>query len=201
MVRREAWRDVFAFGGMQLAIISAAKVAQAAGNDVIVGDDPTSTDWGKIKSGNARLDFNAGFQPYARSFAQLAEMNQTSSISNKKTKLEEGYKPETQLDIIQKLAMSKESPLMSFVTNYLQGQDLAGQGVTLSSEMRNKLTPIIFQDIIELLKEDPSLLPLIVPANFGAGLQVYGPGDIKRQNTRGKYEVKIPKIQIPKVGK
>lgn len=194
LVRKEYWKDFFKFAGAQAAILGTTKLAQLGGADVTVGDEPTSTDYGKVKIGNARLDFNGGFQQYFRAAAQLAQQQVTSSVSGKRTKLEEGYKPKTSYDVIHQLFESKESPMLSFISNFLKGQDLAGQDVTLSSEMGNKLTPIIMQDLKEIMLEDPKLLWALIPANFGAGLQVYGPQNYKKAEKANPYEVRLPKF-------
>jgi len=202
LIRKEFWRDTLSYASIQGAYLASLKYAQSKGQDISVGDEPTSADWGKARIGNTRLDTNGGFQPIFRTLAQIAQQAKTSSVSGKRQELEKGFRPESTYDVLMSFIESKESPFVSFVTNAMRGEDIVGQPVTISSEMRNKLTPIIAQDIISLLEEDPSLLPLIIPANFGAGLQVYGSGDIKKQPTKGgPLTVTIPKIQIPKVGR
>lgn len=190
-VRKQYWRDLFTFAGTQAAIMSVAKIGGAE-----VGDEPTSSDWGKIKIGNARLDFNGGFQPYFRAAAQLAQEAQTSSISNKRVELGEGYRAKTKKDIIYSFIESKEAPLLNFAINFAEGIDFTGNPATLSSEIGSKLTPIILQDLKEILVEDPTLLWTLIPANFGAGLQVYGSETLKKAPKKSPYEVNA--VTLPK---
>jgi len=188
-VRKQYWRDLFSFTAAQAGIISIAKLGGAE-----VGDEPTSTDWGKIKIGNARLDFNGGFQQYFRAAAQLAQQAKTSSVSNKRTELGEGFRADTMKDVVYGFIESKEAPLLNFAVNVLKGTDFTGNPVTLSSEVGSKLTPIIAQDLKEILIEDPNLLWTLIPANFGAGLQVYGSDTLKKAPKKSPYAVTLPKF-------
>ena len=37
--------------------------------------------------------------------------------------------------------------------------------------------PLVVQDVVELVKEDPKLLPLMLPVIAGMGTQTYGKGE------------------------
>ncbi|KKL86679.1 hypothetical protein LCGC14_1942360, partial [marine sediment metagenome] len=77
MVRKLAARDLAAFVGTGIGILSMAKLA---GADVEM--DPRSSNFAKIRVGPTRLDFWAGFQPIARYVAQAATGERKSALGN-----------------------------------------------------------------------------------------------------------------------
>ena len=78
------------------------------------------------------------------------------------------------LDIIIRTFLSKESPVASFITDLLRGENLVGQPVSISGEIVKRFTPMVVQDLIDIAKDDPDLLPLGLSALFGVGVQTYG---------------------------
>lgn len=168
-VRKEALKDLLRFGGTALTVLG---LADAAGADV--GTNPTSADFGKIKIGSTRIDIGGGFQQYLRMGAQLISGKYTSTQSGKEFTLGEGYKPVTRLDILQRQVESKEAPIFSFITTLLRGQDGAGEKINVGDEIKSRFVPMIAQDMLEIAKRDPRLLPLGIPAIFGVSVQDYG---------------------------
>ncbi len=79
-VRKEALKSLFSFAGVGLGILGLAKIAGAE-----VGVDPRSSDFGKIKVGNTRVDLFAGFQQYVRMAGQLLTGQYVSSTTGKIT--------------------------------------------------------------------------------------------------------------------
>jgi hypothetical protein len=138
-----------------------------------VESDPTSSDFGKIKIGNTRLDPFAGFQQYAVLANRLLQGRTKSSISGREYNLGEEFGRPTKLDVLGRFAEGKLHPVLSFATGMLRGKDFTGQPFNVPAELGNRLVPIIMQDIYELANEDPTLLPLAVPSAFGMGIQSY----------------------------
>jgi len=190
VVRRQALKSLFAFAGTQAAIITAAKLAGAE-----VETDMRSSDWGKIKIGNLRIDTMGGFQQYIRSAAQLITGKYISSTTGKEITLGEGYKPMTRLDILLRQVESKEAPVASFVTDLLKGQDYKGEPIKVGDELLKRITPMIVSDIIEIAKEEPDLVPLSILGIFGIGIQAYSGSQkwkVKKTNTQsttGEWKV------------
>lgn len=168
--RKEALKSLFTFTAIAGTTLGLAKLAGAE-----VGTEPTSSDFGKIKVKNTRYDIFGGFQQYMRLAAQLTQGKVTSSSSGRTVRLGEGYKPLTRKDIILRFFESKESPIASFATSLLTGKNSMGQDLNLPTEVINRLTPIIIQDMYDLYQEG-GLEDLIkgLPTPFGVGTQTYG---------------------------
>ncbi len=170
-VRKEALKSLLSFGGTAASVITLAKMGGAD-----IGADPRSADFGKIKIGNTRYDILGGFQQYLRAMAQLITGKHVSSTTGVETTLGEGYKPLTRLEIMTRFIESKESPVASFVTTLLKGQDPIGKKVDLRSEVSQRFIPMVLQDMADLQKERGlEGIAMSIPAFFGVGLQTYSP--------------------------
>jgi len=167
-VRKEALKSLFSFVGFGLTILTLAKMMGAE-----VGDDPRSSDFGKIKIGNTRIDIWGGFQQLARVTGQLISGKYISSTTGKEMTLGEGYKPMTRADIIQHFIEGKEAPVPSFITSLLKGKDIAGEDINIPEEIGLRFVPMVIQDMYDLAKESPGLLPISLLGIFGVGIQTY----------------------------
>lgn len=197
-VRKEALKTLFTYATTMVGVLTAA--SQIPG--VEVGVDPRSADFGKIKIGNTRIDITGGFQQYIRMAAQIITGKYISTTTGKEYTLGEGYKPTTRLDILYRQIESKEAPLPSLITQWLRQQDYTGQPVNMKKEIINRVTPILVQDIIQLAKEDPALLPLEALAFFGVGVQTYEPKpQVKGSTGRPGMLPPLPKAPTAGVGK
>ena len=107
--------------------------------------------------------------------AQLITGKYVSSTTGKVFTLGEGYRPLTRFDILQRQIESKEAPVFSFITDLLRQQDYAGQPIKIPTLIGERFKPMVLGDIIDLLKDDPSLVPLSVLGVFGFGVQTYQP--------------------------
>jgi len=87
--------------------------------------------------------------------------------------LGEGYKADTRLDIIQRFFASKLAPTTTLVTTILRGKDYKGDDIQLSKELIQRVTPMVLQDLYDILKDNPSLIPAGLAAVFGVGVQTY----------------------------
>lgn len=169
-VRKEALRSVFAVAGAGLTMLGLAKLAGAD-----VESRMASSDFGKIKIKNTRIDLWGGFQQYVRSAAQVISGKYISSVTGKELTLGEGYKPLSLYDILLRQVEAKEAPIFSFITSLLKQQDYQGRPIDIPKEIGNRFVPMAIQDIIDLYSESPGMLPLSALGIFGAGLQTYQP--------------------------
>ncbi|MEK6883981.1 MAG: hypothetical protein AABY22_30405 [Nanoarchaeota archaeon] len=167
-VRREALKSLFTFLGAGLTVLTFAKM-----NGAEIGDEPRSADYGKIKIDNTRIDIWAGFQQYIRMATQLWTGEYVSSTTGKLYELGEGYKPLTRWDILLRQIESKESPILSFATDILRQQDYAGRPVKVTTEIAERLIPMVIGDVYDLAQEDPNLIPLIGFGILGGSIQTY----------------------------
>jgi len=175
-VRRQALRDLFIFTTVGMTMIQLAKLGGAE-----VSANPLNSDFGKIKIGNTRIDVWGGFQQYARSAAQFLAGKTVSATTGRITRSGEGYKPWTRMDVLTRWLEYKQAPVMSFATDLVRGQTTFGEPFTLKKEVTNRMIPMVVQDVIEIAKEDPDLIPLSTLGVFGFGLQTFG------KKPKGRY--------------
>ena len=169
-VRKQALKSLLSFGGIAATVLTLAKMGGAN-----VGADPTSADFGKVRIDYTRYDVLGGFQQYIKLAAQLITGKVTSTTTGKVITLGEGYRPLTRKEIIIRFFQNKENPVASFVTDFLDGQDVVGNKFDLSSELVDRFIPLILQDLKETVKEwGPIGVALEIPAVFGVGTQTYG---------------------------
>jgi hypothetical protein len=168
-VRKEALKSLLSFAGFAATALGLLALGGAE-----VGIDPRSSDFLKAKIRNTRIDFLGGFQQYMRMIGQLISGKYVSSTTGRIITLGEGYKPITRLQIIERQIKGKLSPAASFIVTLLEGQDWAGKKIKVTDEIKNRMTPMVLQDLNDLLQEDPDLLPIGALGIFGVGVQTYG---------------------------
>ena len=167
-VRKEALKSLFLLSGAISTTLGLLKL-----NGVTVGTDIRSSDFGKVRVGNTRIDIMGGFQQYIRSAGQIYHGEYVSSTTGKKLTLGEGYKPLTRADILVKQVEAKLSPAASFVWGIMKQQDAMGEKFNVPKELADRFTPMVLGDMAEMAKQDPSLLPLSILGVFGMGIQTY----------------------------
>ena len=166
--RKEALKSFFYFLGIGFTILTLSKLG---GAEVVT--DPRNSDFGKIKVRNTRFDIWGGFQPLVRSAAQIVTGKYISSTTGKEMTLGEGYKPMTRADIVQRFVEGKLAPIPSFIVTLMKQQDAQGKPVSIPKEIGERFVPMVLQDIYDLAKEDPSLIPAGLVNIFGVGVQTY----------------------------
>ncbi len=183
-VRRQYLKGLISTAGAWLTFAGMAKLANKAG--LVKADvslDLDNSDFGKIKIGNTRLDPAGGKQQYLVAAARLLSNRTTSSTTGKSYELGSKFGGSTRGSVIGNFAENKLN------TPYRFAAELAfaskQQPFNVSDQAVRMFIPIIAQDIIELAKEDPRLLPTAIPSAFGMGEQSYGP--------RGQRQTIIPK--------
>ena len=106
-LRVMAAKDMFKFVALGMSVLALAKL-----NGADVEDDPRSSDFGKIKSGNTRWDIWGGFQQYVRLFSQVASGEKKSSGSGEIQRLNgEGRFGETRGDVTSRFVRGKLAPI------------------------------------------------------------------------------------------
>lgn len=174
-VQKEAARDLVSLGGVALGVLAIAKLAGAE-----VEDDARSSDFGKIKIGNTRMDIGGGFNQYITLAARVA-MNQTKTPSGVKN-LGEGYKPQTRLSLGEKFLENKASPIASAVLDFARGTDAVGEKNTATSMVAKRMVPLLLQDIHELYSSGasiPATAAMATAGVFGVGINTFKSKDPK----------------------
>jgi len=169
-VRKMMARNIVAFVAANFAIMGLMALAGAD-----IEKDPRSSDFGKIKIGNTRLDFWAGFQQYARAVVQITEGVRKSSTTGALTDV-------ARSELIASFLRSKLAPVPGLVIDILRGETYIGDELSLEPEMLRtqafeRLVPMFIQDLTEAI-EDSGIAGVFVaiPGMFGVGVQTYGGG-------------------------
>lgn len=172
-VRKQYLRSMVGIGSAWLTMAGAAKMSGFA--DVSLS--PTSADFGKIKIGDTRLDPGAGFQQYLVLISRFIEQGKTSSVTNKFRDYGEGFNPPSFGKDALNFGINKLAPIPNlaaragFATTEVRSE---APPLQLGDEALRQITPIILQDLSELMQEDPNLLWMLAPSAVGLGTQTYG---------------------------
>lgn len=168
IVRQEALKSLISFGGIALTV---ASLAQAGG--MKVEGDPRSSDFAKLKTGNTRYDILGGFGQYLTLGARLAT-DETKRMNGDIEELGKKYGSDTRLDVLMKFLMNKESPVASFVTDYLRGSNAIGEPFEVKTAVAQRFIPLFFQDVKKMVDEyGPLGAAMATPGLFGVGVQNY----------------------------
>lgn len=173
--RKEAIKSLFAIAASGITVASLAKQAGAK-----VSTDPTSADFGKARFGNNVLDPYAGFQqPIVAAARMISEVNRMASGKPKV------YGKPNIPEIAGNFLANKESPIVSLAHEVATAQKFTGGGNYISKygqkknitpEIANSFTPMFFQDVYDVFKNDPSFgeqIGLDTASLFGMGVQNY----------------------------
>jgi hypothetical protein len=181
-VRKEALKSLFTIAAVGNTLTQLGKMA---GGEVSM--DPTSSDFGKLKIGNTRLDPYGGFQQYIVAASRLLSGKVTSSNTGEEFDLFNPQRPfdPNHMDVIERFGRGKLHPVLGFAYSLLKGQrDMAGKKMdfTSTNPMENSITqmfiPLLAQDLYELAQKDATLLPIIGPlVGLGMGTQTYSPDE------------------------
>jgi len=172
-VRKMAAKGLAGAVGANVALLSMMK----ATGQVDVETDPRSTDFGKLRIGDTRMDFLGGYQPIVRYGAQLITGQRKTTVAG------EIYGIDRKQVVLQFLR-TKLSPVAGIITDVASGETMLGDPVTGDVVMKEsefweyveqRLTPMFIQDFEEAIRES-GLIPgafLATPGAFGASVMSY----------------------------
>uniref|UniRef100_A0A6H1ZQ70 Uncharacterized protein n=1 Tax=viral metagenome TaxID=1070528 RepID=A0A6H1ZQ70_9ZZZZ len=146
-VRKLAWRHFIQFVGANVGILATLKATGA----IDLETDPTSTDFGKIRIGNTRLDTWGGFLPYWRLMNRLAK-GEYKTQSGKIMEVD-------RFSEVERAVLMKFAPFPGLIADILRGETIVGDELTLAPEdiknqAINRFAPFVAQDIMEAIEED-----------------------------------------------
>jgi hypothetical protein len=175
--------DYSKFIGLTMGLVIAAAMYYNDDDDDETGveTDPTSSDFGKIKIGNTRVD------PWGGRIQQivfLARMIAGSMLkgSGEVVKLGTPYRAPTRLGLIGEQATNKLAPSASMIQKFLTTHEKNGVTVdqwgnpySITEELKKNSYPIYWDTVKDLLQDDPTALDglLAFYAFFGGGVNVY----------------------------
>lgn len=141
--------------------------------------DPRTSDFGKIKIGDTRLDPLAGMAQLA-TFAGRTVTGESKTVKGKIYKIrgKVPYGKPTWWEVAGRFAAYKGHPVPVTVANLFSGVDLIGNEATIMSEAGKLSSPITYKDIYEAMELQG--IPLKVSVSLltflGEGLQTYKQG-------------------------
>lgn len=150
-------------------------MGNALGGDVEI--DPRSSDFGKVKFGNTRVDPLAGMSQTIALIAKLTtgQVKKQGGQIVDITGADIPYGATSAWDVLTTFLRSKLAPLPSAGMNIVQGKNVVGEPTTVSSSVYDLIGPLAPKDIYESLREQgvPSGSALGMLAIFGMGIQNY----------------------------
>jgi hypothetical protein len=200
------WISLLATGGTILAL---AKLGGAE-----VEDDPRSSDFGKIKSGNTRWDIWGGLQQYMRVVAQVATGKRKSTSGTVYELDGEGAFGQSRADVVQTFFRGKLAPVPAAGVDLLSGRTAIGdeivyqwggeedKEVSISNYIKERMLPMTITGTSEAMKDAgvKAMLTVGIPNLFGVGTSTFDPpkppktftivdeeSETKRQATLDEY--------------
>ncbi len=167
--------NVVAFVGTGVALLSMAKLG--FGGKAQVESDPRSSDFGKIKVGNTRIDVWGGYSQLARFVTQLI-FNQRKATTTKR------IYDINRLNTTTRFLQTKASPLMGAVIDFMKGENFLGEPISaqhIDKEVYNRFMPLFTQDLIDAIRfQGLDGAILTAPAFWGIGAQTYEESDFSK---------------------
>ena len=171
IARIEHFKSLVGTVGASVAVLSAARMMGAE-----VEIDPRSSDFGKVKIGNTRLDVTGGNASYLTLLARLISGKTKSTNTEIIRELGGGkFGARTRGDIFVKYGRNKLSPIASLIGDAFVESDAIGRPFKWSRAIATRLSPIIMSSTIETVMEgDPQGALIGGLADFvGIGGQTY----------------------------
>lgn len=138
--------------------------------------DPRTSDFGKIKIGNTRIDPLAGMAQLA-TFAGRTVTGESKTTTGKVYKIrgEVPFGKPTWWEVAGRFAAYKGHPVPVTVANLFSGVDLIGNEATIMSEAGKLSSPITYKDIYEAMELQgvPLKVSVSLLTFLGEGLQTY----------------------------
>jgi len=167
--RKAAIRNLLGSLAMTGSVIALAGLHGAVEKE----EDPRSSDFGKIKVGDTRLDISGGIASYVILLSRILSGEIKSSNTGAIKKLGNNYTSTSGFDLTANFIRNKLSPLASLIIDVLTGENAVGEKKTPTQSVIDRFKPMFLKDAYEVLTEDPEAKILIPFALFGGGLSTY----------------------------
>lgn len=170
VVRKEAFKNMLVTTGTFIGILQLASLIP----EVDVSWDMRSSDGGKVRIGDTRIDFGAGFLPFLRIYTQLIT-GQTKNLKTGRIRdIDDIYNLDP-LVMLQRFFEFKTAPIVNYAIGSMRGYTIFGERFQFDKELLKRFIPIIMQDMWELYKDRTiDEVGLLGPAAFG--LSIFGKG-------------------------
>lgn len=176
-VRNLAAQEIVTFVGTGLSILGLIKATNLADVEI----DPRSSDFGKIRFGETRLDFWGGNIQWARLVGQM--------ITAQRKGLDGLIIPSDRLKVAERFARTKLSPPVGALVDspLFAGENLIGEqfptgALGIANEIRKRTVPLAIQDLAEAIVNEGMSGGLAGLAFVGVGAQTFESRAEKRAN-------------------
>lgn len=164
------------------AVLSMIYFAWGDDDDVEVGIDPRSSDFGKVRIGNTRVDFLGGTSQsmvvMARTADALLDAAMGKDISPEdKSYWRPGYGRDSAYDMLSRFMRTKFAPPIGAGIDFMSGENVIGEESGKWDIPRNLVMPLSLEDIKDTMEADGYTKGTIfsVLAVLGVGIQVHEP--------------------------
>lgn len=168
-VRKLIAADLASFVGGGLLILSLLNMLRG----VDVEPDPRSSDFGKIRIGNTRIDFWAGYQPLVRYTTQLILGQAKTAETKRLISVNRG-------EVVWRFIQSKLSPPAGIAVDLIRGETFIGKKLELTPEgiteqSFERFTPLFIQDVVDAIRfQGLDAAAIVAPlALHGVGAMTY----------------------------
>jgi hypothetical protein len=142
-------------------------------DEIDVEHDPRSSDFGKIKIGDTRIDFWAGYSQIARYVAQLVTRKRKALVTGRMGKVEVK-------ETLWRFFQSKLNPAIALPVDIIRGETFLGDKMSLDNadvmeQVYQRLTPLFIQDTVDAIRfQGLDSVGYVAPsAFFGLSAQTY----------------------------
>jgi len=158
--------------------------ADALGIDNEISLNVTSSDFGKNRMGNVRLDPGQGLLQFLVLYGRHWYGGHTTASSDEFKRFGEEYRGDTHGFNFFRFMTNKTEPMLKFAIDLATADK--NNPFHVGDRIIQLAVPLFFQDVVEIAKEEPWLLvPFGIQAAIGDGTQIY-----ERNESRAKF---IPK--------
>lgn len=167
--RLEATRNMIGSLAMSAGVIALYSLLTGKKQEA----DPTSSDFGKIRSEDTRLDVSGGNANYVGLLARLVtqKIKGGSGISRE---LGTKYGETSGFDLLAQFLRYKLSPNASFLVDAVARSNAIGEKKTITESAIDRFKPMFANSVVELLQSDTDdKFGLALASLFGAGVNTY----------------------------
>lgn len=180
--RIEAIKSIATIAGITTTLVG---MAALAGLDV--EDDPTSSDFGKIKVGKSRFDVTGGLAPYVTLISRIVLGRTKSTITDISREINTGKPTDKNVvDLTFDFISNKTSPFASVIRDYMRGSTFDGDKIALNLPLEEQaryiagsFVPFLYKDTVEAYlqasgQDSPNIgLSALGASVFGIGVNTY----------------------------
>ena len=167
--RKSALRNLIGSLSISATIIGLSKMLGADKPE----NDPRSSDFGKIKSGNTTLDVSGGNANYITLLSRLLTQSRKKA-NGEVVDLGTGFGETSGFDLVSNFVRYKLSPNASLLIDTVAGANAIGEEKTIEQSVMDRFKPMFLDSFVELMESDTDgKFGLALGALFGGGLSTY----------------------------